>query len=181
MARIGNVDLVEHGIQTEQSDLRVHVCPNAGKVYVFPTKLVVEHIKQARYTAKSVYTVVNGKKVCTAKGYVVPVENIPGIRAVGAATIISGAGFREDDSTSEKGNKAVFVVENLIRVGHFPLATQPEFVRDATIQKSGTDLIVSATHRLEVKCDYNGGSPKTAGVTGNLFLQFAECNPLGMT
>jgi hypothetical protein len=37
-----NTKLVDYGIQTEESDLRAHVCVNARQVYVYPTKKGVE-------------------------------------------------------------------------------------------------------------------------------------------
>ena len=40
-----------------------------------------------------------------------------------------------------------------------------------------TDLLVTASLRIQVKCDYRGG-PRELGGSGNLFLQTHECNPL---
>lgn len=172
---IGNTTLFEHGIHTEKSDLRAHVCVSAGKVYVFPTVAVSQFVQslnpvERRQMQRSTWT----RGIETAKGYILPVSKIPQLIEVNAKWAISKVEFHPNMSTTEKGNRAVAVVQKLLRVGWFPLPINPEIVRDVSMQHSGFDVIVTANHRIEVKCDYNGGSPNG---TGNLYLQTHECNP----
>ena len=178
---LGNTTLVEHGIHTEQSDMRAHVCVNAGVVCVFPTRLAVDHIMASNYRALPAYsTLPNGQRIVTAKGYAVPAKNLPRMTPVKATRLIEAAAFSERDSTSEKGDKAVWVVQQLLLIGWFPLPLDPQFVTDVDMQRRGMDIIVRANHRIEVKCDYKGGGTPGPNTTGNLYLQIAECNPLGM-
>ena len=182
MMALGNTTLVEHGIQTEQSDIRAHVCVNAGLVCVFPTRLTVEYLTGSSYQPKPVYSYINGQKILTARGYAVPYRNLPKITPIPAKALIQDAAFSEDDSTSDKGDKAVWVVQKLLLHGWFPLRIDPQIITDVDMQRKGMDIIVKARHRIEVKCDYRGGGePDYPRTTGNLFLQIAECNPLGMT
>lgn len=181
---LGNTQLFEHGIHTEKSDLRAHVCVNAERVYVFPSSHAVDLIESGKYRKVPAFTDVNGRSIRTAEGYLVPWRHIPYIREVNITSImrwfVDKYGFSEQDTTSEKGNKAVFIVSHLLRIGHFPLPMHPMIVKDVEMQREGDDIIVQSRHRIEVKCDFRGGGTWTRGgdVTGNLFLQVAECNPL---
>lgn len=185
---LGNTTLVEHGIQTEKSDLRAHVCVNARRVYVFPSSMAADLIETngQKYKRAPAFTTINGSSLRTAEGYIIPWRDIPYIREVNATSviehIIKTSGFGENESTSEKGNKAVAVVARLLQIGHFPLPMDPLIVRDVDMQREGDDIIVQSRHRIEVKCDFRGGGTWQRGsnVTGNLFLQVAECNPLRM-
>ena len=174
----GNRILVEYGIQTEDSDLRAHVCVNAGIVYVFPTKLSVPLVTTGKYRSVPVISYIDGREIITARGYTVPVEDIPQVIPANAKYFIDKARFSPDDSTSAKGDKAVAVVRSMLRLGWFPLPCNPEIIDDISMQLDGLDIIVSGKHRIQVKCDYRGGSPaRYPDVTGNLFLQVSECNP----
>lgn len=166
-------DLVEYGIHTENSDIRAHVAVNAGRVYVFWTKFGVEVCKTGKYKLKEAYQ--PGVSYPTARGYLVPWYDIPGIVPIGARSIIEQQRFDENESTSVKGEKASRVVEWLLRAGWFPLPALPIVSDDIQIQRSGIDLIVRGSWRIQVKCDYRGGE----GGTGNLFLQIEERNPFG--
>lgn len=185
---LGNTTLVEHGIHTEKSDLRAHVCVNARRVYVFPSSMAASLIETDGHNYKKVpaRTNINGVDIVTAEGYIIPWQKIPYIREVNAKSviehIINTDGFGENESTSAKGDKAVAVVARLLRIGHFPLPMDPMIIRDVDMQREGDDIIVQARHRIEVKCDYRGGGTWQRGsnITGNLFLQVAECNPLRM-
>ena len=48
-------ELVDYGIQTEDSDIRAHVSVVAGKVYVFPTKLAVALVKSGKYPERKAW------------------------------------------------------------------------------------------------------------------------------
>lgn len=111
----------------------------------------------------------------TSWGFLVPPKAIERCVPVRAAAFIKEASFSQTDSTSIKGEKAVSVVANLLKIGWFPLPVDPKVIEDADMQISGTDINVCANFRIQVKCDYTGGDG--IGCTGNLFLQTAEINP----
>lgn len=166
--------LVEHGIQTENSDIRCHVAPGTRNIFVFqtaPALLLLDGIPPSRVRTASQ----PGVRGITARGAVVPWEDIPGIRRIQWRTVEWWTWFHKDQSTSEKGRHAVEVVQHLLGAGRFPLwCGDVDESRDRTIQIAGTDIVVNGKWRIQVKCDYDAGP----GGTGNLFLQTAECNPL---
>lgn len=165
--------LVDYGIQNEKSDLRAHVCVLARTVYVYPTISGVKAIESGRYRARPAKQ--PGCDYITAWGYLVPPDEIEGCVPVSAKNIIMGAMFRQDDSTSVKGEKAVACVAQLLRIGWFPLPVDPRIVGETDLQIHGLDIVVQAKFRIQVKCDYQGG--KGMICTGNLYLQTAESNP----
>lgn len=180
--KIGNISLVDYGIQTEQSDIRAHVGVLSGKVYVYSTVKGLETlqagVEKGLYRALPVHTAVGHRGlVQTATGYAVPVAHIRHM-AIDAADIIKAQGFSESDNTTAKGDKAVAVVEHLLRRGLFPLPVQPAIVSDINLQREGLDLVVRGSWRIQVKCDWRAGTG-APGCTGNLFLQTQECNPFG--
>jgi hypothetical protein len=80
-------------------------------------------------------------------------------------------------STSERGAAAVHVVCELLRLGRFPLFYENvEESKDLKIQISGADVVVTGTHRIQVKCDYPA-APRELGGFGNLYIQIQEHNP----
>jgi hypothetical protein len=177
----GNIALVNYGIQTEQSDLRAHVCPNAKQVYVYPTLKGVEAINTNRY--RKITASQQGANFVTAEGYLVPPSKIWGCISINAGWAMKKVGPVDYGmSTTAKGEWAVQVVQQLLKVGWFPLFGSPEIVENTEIQVKGIDVIVTSKVRIQVKCDFDGGEPTSEGpvgkrVTGNLFLQTAECNP----
>lgn len=119
----------------------------------------------------------------TAMGSIVKTKSIDNIKSILIADCRFD-GFTEDLSTSEKGNRAVLIVQDLLKAGVFPLWVEGEFIKDTQIQIKGTDVIVKGQWKIEVKCDFRASlEPKSPHprCTGNLFLQTAECNPLNMT
>lgn len=178
---LGNTQLVSYGIHSENSDLRAHVCVNAGMVYVYPTRKGIDAIKNGNYRLARAYQ--KGILTPTAEGFLVPPEDIWGLLSINAKWAMEKAGHIDYGmSTSAKGAWAVNVVRNLLAYGYFPLWGNSEVIDDLDIQIKGVDIIVTARARIQVKCDFDGGSPRRHGpegnrVTGNLFLQVAECNP----
>lgn len=173
MQAIGNSTLVDYGIQTEGSSLRAHVCVIVQRIYVYPTACGIQAIKTGKYTARPVYT----GAIQTATGYAVPWNEIPRCVSVGVPNwLMSRAAFDEDDTTTKKGEKAVWLCKTMLEFGAFPLPSMPEVIDDTRLQIEGTDIIITMNARIQVKCDYRGGA-KEHGGTGNLFLQTAECNP----
>ena len=166
--------LVEHGIQTEDSDIRCHVAPGTRTIFVFRTAAALSIMEAAVERAASQPGVVG----VTARGRVVQWHAIPGIRRLRWESVEWWTWFSRDQSTTEKGRNAVLVVQRLLGAGRFPIwCGYVGESLDVDIQISGTDLIVAGHWRIQVKCDYDAGP----GGTGNLFLQTAECNPLRMT
>lgn len=178
---LGNTALVDYGIQTEQSDLRAHVCVNAGFVYVYPTKKGIEAISTGKF--KKVTASQPGATFATAEGFLVPPLSIWGCIPINARWAMDRVGpVAYSESTTRKGEWAVSVVRLLLNVGWFPMWGNTEIIDDLEIQVKGVDLIVTSKARIQVKCDYDGGTPVKRGsvgerVTGNLFLQVSECNP----
>ena len=178
-----NTKLVDYGIQTEESDLRAHVCVNARRVYVYPTTKGIEAIRTNKY--RKLPASQPGAALVTAEGFIVPPSDIWGCIDISAGWAMDRAGaIRFDDTTSRKGEWAVNVVRHLLSNGWFPMWGTSEVIESLDIQVKGIDVIVTSKARIQVKCDYEGGAPPRPGrkgerVTGNLFLQTAECNPFG--
>ncbi len=169
-----NTELVAYGIHEERSDLRAHVGVIARQVYVFPTPRMIELLanRNGRYRERKVKT----GNIVTANGKLVPLADVPLLRTVDIpGYIIEQAKFSETDSTSDKGAKAVRVVQWLLRTGGFPLRLNGEEVADFDMQVDGFDIIVRAKLHIQVKCDWRAGIK--VGCTGNLFIQTHECNP----
>lgn len=165
--------LQDYGIEQEQSDLRIHVCPKVRRVYVFRTAVARRLIEAGRYPVKK--PTQNG--VVTAEGYAIPVQDIRGCGEYEVPSEVwEDAAFRKDMTTSEKGAAAVIVAKTLLKSGYVrftPEVTEENALAD---QYAGIDLRVSVVRSVQVKCDYDGGNRERGG-TGNLFIQTAEINP----
>lgn len=179
----GNTTLVKHGITTEESDLRAHVCAVAGICYVYPTKEGVAAIQTGKHRELKTRT----GDIVTAVGYAVPPSAIRRIVGVKLGVLLYRYPIAYTDSTTRKGKQAVNIVAELFRLGAFPLYLGAEETRRMDLQISGTDILIDASFKLkvQVKCDYSGGEPARGErstpegyVTGNLYLQTEECNPL---
>jgi len=161
------MNLFNYGIQNEQSDLRAHVSVCNSTVYVFPTEAGQDVIKSGKYKARAAYT----GQVQTASGFAIPVGDIRAMKSVKIPNdIFFAARFDERDNTSAKGNKAVFVVSEMIKRGELPIIATPGEITDKDLQIQGTDILVTAKCRIQVKCDWR------AGQTRNVYLQVAERN-----
>lgn len=165
-------NLVAYGIQNEKSDYRAHVSPFNARVYVYRTedgRAIIDTGKYAKRTAKT-----NGE--ISAEGYAVPVSDIPRlIEVIIPKDIWLGAGeWREKDSTSEKGRKAMYVVCEMLKRNMIPVVygNQIGEVTDKNLQIIGADIYIVSC-RIQVKCDMPARS------TGNLFIQIAERNLIG--
>ena len=163
--------LFEHGVLTEGSDIRAHVGFRMRSVYIYETRRVHE-LDLDKY--KLVGACQPGVKGQTAQGWLVPPEDIPGMvikRPCRQGSMRIWLAYHDSLSTTEKGRLAVAMVEGLMRVGHFPLWIRTTETTDRDIQIKGTDIIVTACKRVQVKCDWKAGAPY-------LFLQKSERNPL---
>ena len=176
-----NKQLVDYGIQTEDSDIRVHVCPRARRVYVYPTACGLAAIATGKYRAVKGYQ--KGFGFPTATGYPIPPFDIPRCSSI---TIRNCAweemAFQDEDTTTAKGEKAQRLTLGMLRAGLLPIPALGEEIDEKDIQIKGQDIIIrngaitNKDIRIQVKCDYPGGE-KELGGTGNLFLQVQECNP----
>ena len=171
-APTGNRILVEYGIQNEGSDLRAHVSWTAGMVYVFPTAEGRRAIESGKYKPRTA----KQSDIVTAIGYAVPLTAIHRLTPIRIPPqLMQKYPIRMTDSTTRKGDAAVFIVQQLLRWGWFSLPVDSTIVADVKMQREGLDLIVNGIFRIQVKCDFRAGSGLNG--TGNLYLQTHECNP----
>lgn len=174
---LGNTTLIQHGIFEDESDLRVHVGVLSHYVYIYPTQELKKKLADSNGTYKQ--QDVRTGDITTALGYWIPVTDIPRLRPIKIPQyIIEQADFHEDDSTADKGAKAVRVVDWLLKNGYLPLPVRSEEVTDFERQIVGQDIIVKANLRIQIKCDWKGGLANNGGMAGSLFIQTHECNPL---
>jgi hypothetical protein len=172
---IGNTTLVDYGIQNEQSDIRAHVSVLTKRVYVFDTSIGRELAESGQYPEGKAYT----GRIITGVGALVPPRDIEGLRAIPIPDDIwAKREISKFDNTGTKGDKAVLIVSDMLKCGLIPVELRIDQITDETLQIEGLDIVVAAKVRIQVKCDYKAG-PRKWGGTGNLFLQVAECNPLG--
>ena len=169
---IGNDQLVEYGIQSEQSDCRAHVCPKVRRVYVYSTSHGIDAIQSGSFEKRSAYT----KNLKTARGFLVPPSALNCFEVISSEDIWKRVDFCETDPPEKKGDKAVEVVKHILRNGEFPFRTEGKSISDHQMQVNGVDITVNLDVKIQVKCDFHGGDKKLGG-TGNLFLQTHECNP----
>ena len=180
--RPGNTRLVEYGIQNEKSDYRAHVSVIAKRVYFFPTQIALDAVignrdQDGNYLYRKVPVNTNG--IVTAEGFLVPPRDIDECQNVEIPEdIFEMAEFRQFDTTSEKGRKALVVVKEMLKRQLLEMSLDVKEISDEDMQVSGADILVQLQARIQVKCDWNCGERKFGG-TGNLFLQVAECNPWG--
>ncbi len=180
---MNRTSLVEYGIQTEQSDVRAHVCPAVRRVYVYPTASGLSAVSAGKYPLRPAYQ--PGWPEPTAEGYLVPPEDIPNcVELRFRDRAWDALAFDRGESTTAKGDKAVRLVKSMLKQGLLPLPSESQVVEEMDMQVKGTDIFVRANQlrerdvRVQVKCDFNGGR-KELGGTGNLFLQARERNPFG--
>lgn len=177
----GEMKLTEYGIQTEESDYRVHVCIVVGLAYLFPTKSGRDAVESGNY--RCVPAKQPGVNGATAMGYLVPPTfvSLPGLaeieipqdlltKAKQYLSELSGPAW-----TRAKGRVAERIGQEMQKRGMFApfLLGNPVSLED---QLRGIDARGPA---LQYKCDYGGG-PKHLGGSGYLYLQVAERNPLGI-
>jgi hypothetical protein len=169
--------LFPYGIRTEQSDIRAHVAVLAQRILVFKTAEMLRVIEEKRFPSSLAFQ--SGINQPTAQGYLVPIKAVPDIRVLNFQSYNWNSFPPQTALTSSRGKAAVEVVCELLKHGRFPLWIEAEEAEDKTIQIKGTDIIITANKRIQVKCDYCAGEKTWAsGCTGNLFIQTAEINPL---
>lgn len=169
---MGNQLLVESGIQTEKSDYRLHISFAYAKAYFFPTRsgrAAVEAGLGRPFRASQ-----PGVESITGVGRKVLWHKIEDCHEIAFPPAWLGRVVcRPDDSTSQKGKKAVRIAKMLLRAGMLPIPLTIEEVSDEEMQMDGTDIVVTANVRIQVKCDYYGAKY-------GLALQTNEWNPFGL-
>jgi|JI10StandDraft_1071094.scaffolds.fasta_scaffold950452_1 hypothetical protein len=170
--------LVEHGIQNEQSDIRIHVCVIARRLYVFKTKNALKAIGTGLYKARPAYQNVKGASQQTAMGYVIPWNKIEGCTPVQLPEqLLKENPIHANDKLDVKGKNARVIAVKLLEEGRLPIPLNVSIVAENTKEQiEGTDLVADVKLRIQVKCDFKGGN-RDLGGTGNLYLQISEANP----
>ncbi len=173
-------NLVDYGIQNEESDLRAHVCPTAQVIYTYPTIDGIEVLNRGTYRKVPAFQVINGNKVETAQGYLVPPVDIDNCITIWLPKYVWGNyPIKREWTTTRRGSQAVEIMKWALTHGFVPIPLHGTEVASYGMQISGLDLIVSGKARIQVKCDFYGGETRFhPECTGNLFLQVAELNPL---
>jgi hypothetical protein len=164
--------MINYGIQNEESDLRAHVSVCNATVYLFTPENARKAIEcHPEVHPKNAFQ--TGVSFATANGYPMPIKFINGLKSIKIPQyIFENACFLESDNTSIKGNKAVYIVKEMLKINLIPFAFNVDEITDRTMQIRGTDIIVSARYRIQIKCDWR------IGETGNIYLQTQERNPL---
>jgi len=166
----GATKVNEYGINDECSDIRAHV--SDAVAYIFRTETIKELISIKSYPSRKAMQ--PGYNEPTAKGYIVNISDIKGLRKINTKGWQDIHPFHPAMNTSEKGKWAVSLVIDLLKYGHFPLWIEAKQTEDIKIDISGTDIFLANRQRIQVKCDY------PARRTGNLYIQTHEINPLKM-
>ena len=165
-------ELYEYGIQTEHSDIRAHVSPLDKTVYVFKTKAGLDAIEEHKPPLKPAWQLgVTGK---TADGWPVKIGWIRDVRHCRFESWPRWSECNESLPPGKKGSLAVACVLEMMKLGRFPLWINASEDDNKDIQIQGTDILVFCHQRIQVKCDFPSAR------TGNLYLQHAERNPLGI-
>lgn len=163
--------MINYGILQEKSDLRAHVSVIGKSIYIYPTQQAIAQINKYHYPKGTAYTAA----LATGVGYLVPPYDIKGIRVVDIPDdIFNSVQFDVRDTTTQKGNKAVSVVRQMLSMGLFPLDSVSEIVDNKDLQIDGYDITVKLHFHIQVKCDWKCGV--SDGCTGNLFIQISERN-----
>lgn len=170
--------LTNYGIQTEQSDLRAHVCVQARRVYVYRTRHGLSAVQSGAHRCVEARTTMpDGRQVVTARGYLVPPDQIAGCTSTPIPTdLLSQYAIDGKASAAAKGQRARLIVQAMLLRGLIPLPAASFVATDLQEQINGIDLHITASLQMQVKCDFSGGT-RAAGGSGSLFLQVAEANP----
>jgi len=168
------MNLVEYGIYEEKTDYRAHVCFPDGGVYLYRTNDAVDLLSTACYPVKEAHQ--QGVDFATARGYIVPIPDIPGIRRFEIpGEWLAKLPVSRDSDTSAKGKAAMQVVKAMLKKGKIAFALNSNEVMDRQLQIEGADIIIDCHIRIQVKCDWMGG----LSGSGELYIQTHECNPVG--
>jgi len=167
---LGNTELVNYGIHTDESDYHIHVAFQGQRLYVFPTKAGRKALTRPHNYYKFEVSQ-PGAAFITGVGYKVPWRDIDGcIEICIPQDILDAVDFDKNDSTTEKGRKAVQVTKEMFRRGLIVLPALISEIDDKGLQMKGHDIIIVSNVSYQIKCDYWAARYGIA-------LQTAECNP----
>lgn len=180
MTKLGNIKLVDHGIEQEEVDIRIHVSFQTRMLFIYWREDVIEIMNS--YRMRSAYQ----GDIETARGRIVPYDKIPDICMADIPLDVLIENWCEEKADeSIKGKCALAIVRTMIENGELQrncpqfFGLMSEDVNDLDMQIKGRDIIVTANcPTIQVKCDWKAG-PKDNGGTGNLYIQIQECNPHG--
>jgi len=170
-----NPTLLEYGIAQEKSDIRAHASFPGRRVTVYKTADMIQLVGERQY--REVSASQPGVEGATAKGYLVPVDDIQPQYVLTSEAYPWGEYDHEKMDLAQRGDAAVHVVRAAIKSNRFPLWVCGIIESDKDLDIQGTDIIVQASRRIQVKYDW-GAYPRSEGGTGNLFIQTMERNPL---
>lgn len=177
----GNKRLVNYGIQTDESDYRVHVGYISQHIFVFPTPDGVKAIEENFNTLRRVQGSQPGTNIITFDGFVTPISLIDNLQSILIPSDIYNKFIIHNKlSTTTKGLLATSIVAEMLKRGLVMLPVNVSIENDIDMQIKGTDIIIRSNLHIQVKCDMKAGEKRHGG-SGNLFLQVAECNPRHMT
>lgn len=167
--------LYQYGIEEEQSDIRAHVSLPGRCVTVYKTADMVTLIQSRNYRQK--FATQPGVDFPTAQGWLVPIGDIQP-QYVLTSELYPWRNYNHGDmNLGQRGDMAVQCVRAFIVSNKFPLWVCGHINDDKELDIQGTDIVVSARRRIQVKYDWLAYS-KDKGGSGNLFIQSHECNPL---
>jgi hypothetical protein len=167
--------LYKYGIEEEQSDIRAHVSFIGRCVTVFRTADILALVSANAY--RETTATQQGVSGPTAKGVLVPIADIEPKYILTSDKCPWQKFNAEKTDLAALGRNAVAVVKAAIKANKFPMWVCGIVETDKEIDIQGTDIVVNARRRIQVKCDW-GACPKEDGGTGNLFIQTHERNPL---
>lgn len=169
--------LYKYGIEEEKSDIRAHVCLPGRCVTVYRTADMVSLLARKAYP--TAFAKQPGVDFATGFGWKVPIADIE------PKYILTSPIYRWDQwdhdamGPGAKGDMAVACVRDFIVSNKFPLWVCGVVNSDKELDIKGTDIVVSANRRIQVKYDWRACSKASHPMgTGNLFIQSHECNPL---
>jgi len=165
----------KYGIDEEQSDIRAHVSLPGRRLTVYRTADMVALIAGNKYRRK--IATQPGVEFPTALGWLVPLNDIQPQFVITSGVFPWDKWDHATMNCGQKGDMAVVCVKAAILANKFPLWVCGHVNGDKELDIQGTDIIVSARRRIQVKYDAPAYPTKDGG-TGNLYVQTHECNPL---
>ncbi len=163
-----------YGIQTEDSNYRLHIAFGSGKAYLFATEsglCALRRIEQEpgryrRFAAKQ-----PGVSYITGIGYRIPWRDIEDCQEIDLPLdMLWAVNCQETDLPQMKGQKAMAIALEMDKRGWLSSSEIREAM-DYPTQIRGVDLLSRSGLRIQVKCDFRAA-------TLGLALQTAEANPL---
>lgn len=171
-------NLYEYGISKELSSIRIHVCPVANCVFVFTREGALKAIEDGCVTRMPVF--VDGRQ--TADGWLIPPTSLPWKRGFQIPDMMKRFKLHYNMKPAQKGKAALNVVKWMVESDEIDFFGIDQFkeVDILPLQYIGVDCALGWSGKraqwwAEVKMDFAGG-PRSAGGTGNFYVQTHERN-----